>query len=307
MPFGSYTHVTRADSDSMFAYLRTVAPVSQANRPHDLRFPYDNRSLILGWRTLFFSEGTYQPDAAKSADWNRGAYLVQGLGHCAMCHSAINALGGNSESKAFQGGLIPMQNWYAPSLVSDRETGLGDWTVADIASYLKDGISPRGAAYGPMAEVVHDSLQYLTGADARAMAIYLKSLAQAGNSADEPATVGAAEGSLLMTFGKTVYQTRCVSCHGASGQGMPPDYPQLASNQSIQMEQAVNPIRMVLNGGFPPGTAGNPRPYGMPPFAQVLSDDEVAAVVSYIRGSWGNHGTAISADQANELRKAPPE
>ena len=104
----------------------------QPNRPHDLRFPYNNRSLILGWRTLFFQEGEYQPDPAKSAEWNRGAYLVQGLGHCGMCHTPINALGGNSQSQAFEGGLIPMQNWYAPSLTSNKEAGLGEWSIDEI-------------------------------------------------------------------------------------------------------------------------------------------------------------------------------
>ena len=123
MPFGSYTKVTRRDSEAILAYLKTVPPVRQANRPHDLKFPFNNRSLILGWRTLYFNEGEYKPDPNRSAEWNRGAYLVEGLGHCAMCHTAINALGGSSESQAFQGGLIPMQNWYAPSLTSGQGSG----------------------------------------------------------------------------------------------------------------------------------------------------------------------------------------
>jgi mono/diheme cytochrome c family protein len=161
MPFASYTKVTRADSDAIFAYLRSIPPVNQKNRPHDLRFPYDNRSLILGWRTLFFSEGEYKPDASKSAEWNRGAYLVEGLGHCGMCHSPINALGGTRQSEAFKGGLIPMQNWYAPSLTSNVEAGLGDWSIKDITDLLQTGVSMRGVVYGPMAEVVHNSLQYL--------------------------------------------------------------------------------------------------------------------------------------------------
>jgi mono/diheme cytochrome c family protein len=305
MPFGAYTKVTRADSDAIFSYLRSVPPVHAVNKPHALRFPFDNRSLIFGWRTLYFSEGTYQPDQTKSHEWNRGAYLVQGLGHCAMCHTAINALGGSSESKAFQGGLIPMQNWYAPSLTSDREAGLGDWSIADISDYLRGGISHRGAVYGPMAEVVYNSLQYLTDADTRAMSVYLKSLAEGSPPGAASSSVPASENSLLIRLGQSVYDAHCASCHGAEGRGMPPHFPSLASNQSIQMESAVNPIRMVLNGGYPPGTAANPMPYGMPPFAQTLSDDEVAAVVTYIRSAWGNHATAISARQANELRLAP--
>ena len=178
MPFANYTKVTRQDSDAIFAYLRSVPPVKLADKPHDLRFPYNNRSLILGWRTLFFTEGEYKPDASKSDEWNRGAYLVQGLGHCSMCHTPINAFGGSSESQAFEGGLIPMQNWYAPSLTSNKEAGLGDWSLEDISDLLRTGISPRGAVYGPMAEVVYNSLQYMTDDDTRAMSVYLKSLAR---------------------------------------------------------------------------------------------------------------------------------
>lgn len=305
MPFASYTKVTRADSDAIFAFLRSVPPVSQPNRPTELRFPYNNRQLILGWRTLFFDEGEYRPDPKKSEEWNRGAYLVAGLGHCAMCHSPINALGGTSESTAFEGGLIPLQNWYAPSLTSNKEAGLGEWSIEEIVDLLRKGVSHRGAVYGPMAEVTFNSLQYLSDADIRAMAVYLKSLGEGHPPAPATSQVPAPESSLLMHLGQTVYETHCANCHAADGHGMPPEYPPLAGNQSIQMESAVNPVRMVLNGGFPPGTAGNPMPYGMPPFAQTLSDDEVAAVVTYIRAAWGNRGSAISARQANELRKVP--
>jgi mono/diheme cytochrome c family protein len=307
MPFASYTKVTRQDSDAIYAFLRSIPAVRQRNRPHDLSFPYNNRSLILGWRTLFFNEGEYRPDPRQSDEWNRGAYLVEGLGHCGMCHTAINALGGSSESKAFQGGLIPMQNWYAPSLTSNREAGLGDWSLEEIGDYLKTGVSVRGAVYGPMAEVVYNSLQYMTDADIRAMAVYLKSLAQ--GSPPEPATTSlpSSESSLLLTLGKSIYDRDCASCHGVQGLGKPPHYPPLAGNQSIQMSSAVNAIRMVLNGGFPPSTGGNPKPYGMPPFAQSMSDDEVAAVVTYIRTAWGNRGAAVSAREANTLRSAPLE
>jgi cytochrome c553 len=304
MPFGDYTKVTRADSDAIFAYLRSVPPAPEPDREHDLRFPFNNRSLILGWRTLFFNEGTYQPDSTKSDEWNRGAYLVEGLGHCGMCHTAINKLGGTSESKAFQGGLIPMQNWYAPSLTSNKEAGLGDWSLADISDYLRKGVSRRGAVYGPMSEVVYNSLQYMTDADIRAMAVYLKSIGQLNKLDPEVSSVPVAENSLLMRLGKSVYADQCANCHGAKGAGEPTRYPSLANNQSIQMDSPVNPIRMVLNGGFPPSTPGNSMPYGMPPFAQNLSNDEVAAVVTYIRSSWGNHGTAISARQVDELRSA---
>jgi len=305
MPFPEYTKVTRTDSDAMFAYLRSVPAVHQPDRENELSFPYNNRELILGWRTLFFNEGEYKPNPDKSAAWNRGAYLVEGLGHCTMCHSPINALGGNSQSKEFEGGLIPMQNWYAPSLTSNKEAGLGDWSIEDISNLLRGGISRRGVVYGPMAEVTYNSLQYMTDADTKAMAVYLKSLGEGSPPGKESSGVDISENSLLMTLGKTIYMAQCASCHGAQGRGAPPNFPPLAGNPSIQMQSAVNPIRMVLNGGYPPGTAQNPMPYGMPPFAQNLTDDEIAAVVTYIRSSWGNQGAAISARQANELRTAP--
>src|SRR5262249_41328064 len=148
-------------------------------------------------------------------------------------------------------------------------------------------------------------LQYLTDEDTQAMAIYLKSIAGPASPPPAGAKLPTSESSLLISLGKTVYDARCATCHGAQGEGKPPHWPPLANNQSIEMESAVNAIRMVLNGGYPPSTEGNPRPYGMPPFAGLLSDNEVAAVVSYIRTAWGNRGAPVSARQANELRSAP--
>lgn len=308
MPFASYTKVTRADSDAIFAYLRSVPPVRQASRQHELRFPYNNRSLLIGWRTLYFREGEYQPDPGKSAEWNRGAYLVEGLGHCAMCHTPINALGGSSQEEAFRGGLIPMQNWYAPSLNSNREAGLGHWDIQDIMDLLQTGVSRRGTVYGPMAEVTYNSLQHMTDADVRAMAIYLKSLPADEPEAPDPGnTPLRADASQLFSQGRRIYDAQCATCHGAEGRGKLPHFPPLADNQSINMTSAVNPIRMVLNGGYPPGTKRNPMPYGMPPFAHELSDDDIAAVVTYIRAAWGNRGGPVTAREVNVLRAATLE
>jgi mono/diheme cytochrome c family protein len=306
MPFASYTKVTRSDSDAIYAYLMSVPPVRQKNRPHELRFPFNNRDLLIGWRTLYFKEGEYVNDPKQSAQWNRGAYLVQGLGHCAMCHTAVNALGGSSESKAFEGGMIPNQNWYAPSLTSNREAGLGDWSIKDIADLLQVGVSQRGTVYGPMAEVVYNSLQYLSDADVEAMAVYLKELPK--RDAEPPPTSQARlVAPAVMELGRKVYERQCAVCHGDEGKGHPPAYPPLAGNQSITMASPVNSIRMVLNGGYPPGTRKNPRPHGMPPFSHILDDNEVAAVVTYIRVAWNNSGTPVTTAQTNELRKLLPE
>ncbi|WP_296658476.1 cytochrome c [Paraburkholderia sp.] len=304
-PFASYTKVTRADVDALYAFLRSVPPANVPSRPHELRFPFSNRNLLIGWRTLFFREGEFAPDPTKSVEWNRGAYLVDGLGHCAMCHTSINMVGGPVNSAAFGGGLIPLQNWYAPSLTSG-EGGLGDWDIKDIVSLLRTGVSQRGVVFGPMADVVHNSLQYLSDEDIRAMATYLKTLPQK-SEAPETTQMETSEafGGELLQQGEKIYRDQCAKCHADNGLGMPPNYPPLANNQSIQMHSAVNPIRMVLNGGYPPSTDRNPRPYGMPPFAQSLSNQEVAAVVTFIRMSWGNKGRPVSPQQVAELRSAP--
>jgi len=306
MPFASYTKVTRADSDAIYAYLMSVPPVKQKNRPHELKFPFNNRDLLIGWRTLYFQQGEYVPDPSQSPQWNRGAYLVQGLGHCSMCHTAINALGGSSESKAFEGGMIPNQNWYAPSLTSNREAGLGNWEIKDITDLLQIGVSHRGTVYGPMAEVVYNSLQYLTDEDVTAMAVYLKALPQR-DSEPPPTSQARLVQPEVMELGRKVYARQCAMCHGNEGKGFPPAYPPLAGNQSITMATPVNPIRMVLNGGYPPGTRKNPRPHGMPPFAHILDDNEVSAVVTYIRVAWDNSGTPVTPAEANALRKLLPE
>ena len=305
-PYPNYTRVTRDDADALFAYLRTLAPVNQRNREHDLRFPYNQRWLLAGWRALYFKPGVYQAASGQDAEWNRGAYLVQGLGHCNACHTGRDVLGGSNLKADLAGGMIPMLNWYAPSLTSDVEAGLGNWEVAHIVELLKVGVGARGSVYGPMAEVVYNSLQHLNDADVRAMAVYLKALPQTHAAADAGGPgVAPRELQSVMALGSELYERHCADCHGAEGAGRPPVYPPLAGNRSLTMRPAVNSIRMVLNGGFPPGTAGNPRPYGMPPFRPTLNDDEVAAVVSYIRNSWGNRAGLVSPLEVDRFRSAP--
>lgn len=306
MPFASYSKVTREDSDAIYAYMMSVPPVSQKNRPHELKFPFNQRDLLIGWRALYFKQGEYAPDKSKSAQWNRGAYLVEGLGHCAMCHTAINKLGGSKTSQEFEGGMIPNQNWYAPSLTSNREAGLGNWNLKEIGDLLQAGISDRATVYGPMAEVVYNSLQYLSDADVEAMAVYLKELPQRDSEPPPPSSARLVSPN-VMELGRKIYATQCVMCHGEEGKGHPPQFPPLAGNQSITMSSPVNSIRMVLNGGYAPGTKRNPKPHGMPPFSHILNDDEVAAVVTYVRVAWENSGTPVTAASVSELRTLVPE
>ena len=297
-PYPNYTHVTRADSDAIFAYLRSLPAVAQANRPHELRFPYDSAPALAMWRALFFKPGQFEPDTQQSADWNRGAYLVQGLGHCNACHASRNALGATSGSLDLSGGLIPVQNWYAPSLASAHEAGVAEWRLSDIVDLLKTGVSSQGTVVGPMAEVVQNSTQHWTDGDLLAMATYLKALPP---SQDERAPVTVAP-PLPDSRGAKLYKAHCAQCHGDQGEGATKVYPALAGNRAVTMASPANLVRMVLAGGFAPSTKGNPRPYGMPPFAMVFSNDDTAAVVSYIRSAWGNQGQAVSTLEVIQLR-----
>jgi mono/diheme cytochrome c family protein len=304
-PYPNYTKVTRADSDAIFAYIKTVPAVYRPNLEHRLRFPYNQRFLLAGWRALYFRPGTYQPDTGQTVEWNRGAYLVQGLGHCGACHTSRNALGATEQRTELAGGVIPMLNWYAPSLTSSAETGIGEWDQQHIADLLKTGVSARGATFGPMSEVVRESLQFLSDSDIGAMAGYLKSLPQTETPPSQAMKFSVQETEAVLKQGEELYRNLCVECHWANGEGVPPAYPPLAGNRSLTAQSAINPIRIVLNGGYPPSTGGNPRPYGMPPFGPTLSDAEVAAVVSYIRDAWGNQGTLVSPVEVSRYRGIP--
>ena len=291
-PYPNYTLVTRADADALFAWLRSLPPARQANRPHDLRFPYNLQASLAVWRALYFRAGTHEDEPGPSAEWNRGRYLVRGLGHCVACHSSRNALGAITGDIELGGGLIPMQNWYAPSLASGAEAGVAHWRTEDVVALLRTGLAPQGTVLGPMAEVVYRNTQYLDDGDARAMAVYLQSLPQvAAPGTDAPPPADAA----VMQLGAKLYDQHCAACHGDQGQGASRIYPALAGNRAVTHPVANNLVKVVAHGGFAPATSGNPRPFGMPPFAQVLKDEEIAAVVTYIRQSWGNRAAPVDA------------
>ncbi|MES2383991.1 MAG: c-type cytochrome [Pseudomonadota bacterium] len=300
-PYPNYTQVTREDSDALFAYLGSLPAVERAATPHALRFPYDSQAALAVWRALYFKPGVYEPDPQRSAEWNRGAYLVRGLGHCAACHSARNALGASSEALDLAGGLIPMQNWYAPSLSSPLEAGVGDWDRQHIVDLLKTGVSPRASATGPMAEVVLRSTQYLSETDLGAMAQFLKELAP---PAPVAAPAAPAAPAAMLTRGAKLYEQHCAQCHGEQGRGVPRAYPALAGNRAVTMPETANLVQIVLNGGYAPATAGNPRPFGMPPFVLELSDSDIAAVLTHIRQSWGNQAGVVTPLEVNRMRAA---
>lgn len=298
-PYPQYTRMTRADADALYAYLRSLPAVRQENRAHALEWPYNRRALLEFWRVLYFSPGVHEDDAGQTAQWNRGRYLVEGPGHCAACHAPRNSLGATVNAAGLPGGMIDGLGWYAPPLNANEDAGLGRWSAEDVAVLLKSGRTPHSVANGPMAEVITGSTQYLTDADALAIGAYLKTL-----PATETPRAGAAASAGLMTQGSKLYTQHCAQCHQADGRGRESAWPALAGNPSVTAPNAINAIRVVLDGGFGPATQMEPRPHGMPPFGQMLSDNDVAAVVSYVRGSWGNAASAVTAPEVRRARDA---
>lgn len=304
-PYNNTTQVTREDSDALYAYFRSLPPVDVPVPQHDIRWPYNTQLALKAWRTLYFKAGADEPptSVARAPEMLRGAYLVNGLGHCSACHVPRDALGGQGDMLGLSGGLIPMQRWYAPSLLDPAQAGLQDWSVDEIVALFKDGRARDALVSGPMAEVVQHSTQHWAPADLRAMATYLQQLPKppATRSEKPPAADGRA-----LSVGGQRYEQHCAQCHGKQGEGITSQgataYPALAGNRAVTMASPANLVQIVLNGGFGPATAGHPRPFGMPPFVLQLSDQELADVLTYVRTQWGNQAAPVSALDVQQLR-----
>lgn len=304
-PYEHTSVITREDSDAMLAWLQSQPPVAKAQPPHGLQWPLGTQAALAVWRSLFFSPATFRNDPQQSAEWSRGAYLVQGLGHCAACHSPHNALGATRGVSDLSGGLMPVVNWYAPDLTNDRETGLASTPLADVVQLLRTGTNGQARTSGPMAEVVQHSLQYLNAADLQAMAIYLKSRAHDASAKPvTPKTPTLRIPSSVAERGLKVYDRHCATCHGEQGQGAAGIYPALAGNRAVLLTEPTNLVQSILYGGYGPATAGHPRPFGMPPFVLELDDRDIAAVLSHIRNQWGNAAGEVTPLQVNRIRAA---
>jgi mono/diheme cytochrome c family protein len=295
MPYTFYTKVTRADSDAIFAYLRTLKPVRNAVDVNQLKWPFNIRWTMAVWRELYFDEGTFRPDARRGAEWNRGAYLVEGLGHCSACHSPRNVLGAIEKDRAFTGATV--DGWFALNLTSNFRTGLGEWTVDQIADYLKTGAAKgKSTTLGDMAQVVHNSLSQLTDADLRAMATYLKSL-PANTS---PARAG--PGEPVPKPAAALYLDHCAGCHQAKGRGIPGVFPPLAGNGVVVAPDPANILKVVLGGVLPRGGY-----VPMPAFASTLTDQQIADLANYARTSWGNGAVAnVTPEMVAAMRRTLP-
>ena len=295
MPYNAYTRMSRDDVRAVRAYLNSVDPVRNAVIANTLPFPFNIRATMRVWDALYFKAGEFKPDPAKSAEWNRGAFLVDGPAHCGACHTPKTFLGGDRTDQYLQGSYL--QGWSAPDITNDKRTGLGEWSVEDVASYLKTGHNRISAATGPMAEAVSLSTSHMTDQDTRAIAAYLKSLpGKASAETPLPANSG------TMSAGNAIYRDQCSACHGIEGNGVAKLFPSVASSSMVRSNDPTTAIRMVLRGARSVGTRGEPTAAGMPSYGWQLDDGQVAAVLTYIRNSWGGAAPAIDAKDVGRVR-----
>jgi mono/diheme cytochrome c family protein len=294
-PYAYFSHISRADSDAIFAYLQTVPRVRALPPPNHLLFPLNIRAVVWFWNALFLDKSPFVADAAKSSAWNRGAELTNGLGHCGGCHTPKNMLFGDEINKAFTGANL--DHWFAANLTAAPLDGLGRWSQGDIVEYLKTGRNAHAAAAGSMQEVVTRSTSHLSDEDLTAIATYLTSL---------PAVVGsnpAQPDARAMQAGEAVFAQSCAVCHLAENPGTPPEYPKLAGNPLVEERNPETVLRVILQGAQSSATANAATGYSMPGFP-AFDDQDIADVATYIRNTWGNHASPVSRDDVGDLRKA---
>ncbi|NVZ93853.1 cytochrome c [Pseudomonas sp. D6002] len=314
MPYPSYARVSESDMQALYAYfMKGVEPVAQVNKDSDIPWPLSMRWPLAGWRWMFAPKvEDYQAQAGADPVISRGAYLVEGLGHCGACHTpraltmqekSLSA----SDGSAFLSGSAPLEGWIAKSLRGDHKDGLGSWSEDQLVQFLKTGRSDRSAVFGGMSDVVVHSMQYMSEEDLTAIARYLKSL-PAVDPKDQPHQYDKQVADALWKGddskpGASVYIDNCAACHRTDGHGYTRVFPALAGNPVLQTADATSLINIVLNGGTLPATHTAPSTFTMPAFAWRLSDQEVADVVSFVRDSWGNKGEPVKASQVKDLRK----
>jgi mono/diheme cytochrome c family protein len=293
MPYPSYARMPDNDIAALWDYLKTVKPVKKPVNVNQLRFPFNLRFMMRGWNILFFRPASYTDTAGKSAAWNRGAYLVNGPGHCSACHTPKNPFGAD-KGTALTGAAL--QGWYAPDLTGDRQAGLGAWSVKDIVEYLGTGRNAHSIASGPMAEAVENSTDQMTASDLNAIAVYLKDLPPSrGNGG------GATGVDAQLRSGRSLYDINCAACHGPDCNGSLL-FPALAGNANVRQVRADTVVRMVLAGSQAVATPKAPTGPGMPSLAWKLSDGQAADILTYVRNNWGNQAPAVSAETVGRIR-----
>lgn len=313
MPYPSYARVTETDMQALYAYfMKGVKPVAQENKAVDIPWPLSMRWPLAMWRWTFApAVADFTPVTGQDPVVSRGAYLVEGLGHCGACHTPRaltmqeKALGAG-DSSAFLSGSAPLEGWIAKNLRGDHKDGLGSWNEEQLVQFLKTGRSDRSAVFGGMSDVIVHSMQYMSEADLTAIARYLKSL-PAVDATDTPHQYDPAVADALWNGddskrGAAVYIDNCAACHRTDGHGYTRVFPALAGNPVLLSDDPTSLIHIVLKGGTLPATHTAPSTFTMPAFDWRLSDQEVADVVNFIRTSWGNKGGDVKATDVKGLR-----
>ncbi len=298
-PYTSFTRMHEEDLEALFAYLQTIDPVEEANRPARMRAPFGSPLALRAWRAIYFDPGELREDSSRSAQWNRGAYLVRAVAHCDQCHSPRDRLGGQADPESLVGARLP-DGWHAPDLRDAAWTAAG--SAQELADALRTGRSANGWSSGPMVEVVSMGTSHLTPEDALAIATYL--VEDAVPREHRPAEV--APNPATLARGERIYRDRCADCHGDDGEGKAGRAPALAGNPGVRSPVADNLLRVILEGGYGAQTAENPRPYGMPPYGAELGDADIAAVATFIRHAWGNLAGEVRQSQVARLHAATP-
>ncbi len=298
MPYPSYAAIPDRDIADLWSYMQNLDPVSNAVEANRLSFPFNIRAAMIGWNLLNFAPKEFQPDASKSAEWNRGAYLVTGPAHCGTCHTPKSLTGADKSDQPLRGGNL--QSWFAPDITKNAHKGIGSWSKDDIVTYLKTGANRFDIASGPMAEVVLQSTRLWTDTDLAAVATYLKDIGEDGPPPPKPL----AEADPVMKAGKAVYLDRCSACHMSSGAGAERLFPALAKAPVVNGDDPTSLIRVVLQGSQAAYTPARPTTPAMPSYGWNLGDAEVANVLTYIRNSWGNAAAPVTPDQVGKLRGA---
>jgi mono/diheme cytochrome c family protein len=309
MPYPSYAKVTDADVQALYDYfMREVPPVHQANQANEIPFYLQPRWPLAVWNLLFSGNADVAANPQKGVQWNRGAYLVEGLGHCGACHTprgwAEQEKSLDAGSAAFLSGAN-IDGWYASNLRQNLATGLGGWSQSEIVEFLKTGHNRHGSAYGSMRDVINNSTPYLTDEDLASIAVYLASLsASSAENATryDDRTATALLAGTAATSGAAVYASQCQSCHQATGGAAPPFLPPLAGNPTVLDTDPTSLINIVLNGSAPLVVKGRPTPYRMPQYRAQLTNQEIADVITFIRNGWGNSAPSVSVGQVAELR-----
>ncbi len=295
-PYPYYTKVTRGDVDAIYDYLRSLAPVSNSVNRKTLPFPFSIRASMWGWNRLYFTPGTFEADPKRSEEFNRGAYLAEGLGHCGACHTPLNAFGANKQAQYLQGNAI--DNWIAPDITNDPQAGLGNWSADDIVQYLKTGQTRSSLASGPMKDVIENSTSKMPDADLKAIAVYLKERGASGASVPQPVPASDPQ----MKVGEAVFTDTCSACHAGNGAGVEHLFPRLAGNVVVRQNDPSSLVHIIVTGGRATATDARPTSPAMPSLGYRLNDSQIAAVVTYIRNSWGNAASRVDADTVRALR-----